>query len=254
MITSSVTSSRATITEFRSIELSRSKKPPKCSTPASYSDGAQPGEDDRQQRCRLELMVRCGIEITAVYRRAHSAREISPLTSTPEGCQSGRMGQSRKLLRSSGPPWVRIPRLPPVRPRASMEIHEKPAEQVSRESRSMGARRRFRCVRHKEPMRVALRVANVAEDTTRQARPRCCGRVVLGPQQSTQRPGRSVLRSNSESLGRTVARRPVARYGESSGWLRRPDQHCTGDQRNFVLEPSHKACLPESEPGRRPRC
>ena len=56
------------------------------------------------------------------------------------------MGQSRKLLRSSGPPWVRIPRLPPVRPRASMEIHEKPAEQGKRESASMGARRRFRCV------------------------------------------------------------------------------------------------------------
>ena len=43
------------------------------------------------------------------------------------------MGQSRKLLRSFGPPWVRIPRLPPVRPRASTEIHEKPAEQGKRE-------------------------------------------------------------------------------------------------------------------------
>ena len=37
----------------------------------------------------------------------------SPVASRAEGCQSGRMGQSRKLLRSSGPPWVRIPRLPP---------------------------------------------------------------------------------------------------------------------------------------------
>jgi hypothetical protein len=67
------------------------------------------------------------------------------------------MGQSRKLLRSSGPPWVRIPRLPPVRPRASMEIHEKPAEQGKRESRSMDARRRFRCVTLKWGWRVTRR-------------------------------------------------------------------------------------------------
>ena len=95
---------------------------------------------------QLKQTVRSGAEMSDGYSDADSARELSPLTLTTEGCQSGRMGQSRKLLRSSGPPWVRIPRLPPVRPRASMEIHEKPAEQGTREPGSMDARRRFRCV------------------------------------------------------------------------------------------------------------
>ena len=106
---------------------------------------------------QLEQTVRSGAKMSDGYSDADSARELSPLTLTTEGCQSGRMGQSRKLLRSSGPPWVRIPRLPPVRSRASMEIHAKPAEQVQRDLRSMGARRRFRCVTLTASLTVALK-------------------------------------------------------------------------------------------------
>ena len=51
-----------------------------------------------------------------------------------------RSALSRWYLCSCG-----IPRLPPVRPRACTEIHEKPAEH-GKGSRSVDARRRFRCV------------------------------------------------------------------------------------------------------------
>ena len=116
------------------------------------------------------------------YTRPYSWRgwcDLS-LTSTSEGCQSGRMGQSRKLLRSFGPPWVRIPRLPPVRPRASMVICEHPAEWEKRGSKLMDARRRFRCVTLRATSTGVSRVTNEVrshtESTARGASARRCGR------------------------------------------------------------------------------
>ena len=83
----------------------------------------QPTHRLRRQSCVNDIVEEYLVNLVAPRRRNRPARTTvgcgtSPVASRTEGCQSGRMGQSRKLLRSSGPPWVRIPRLPPPRGRA----------------------------------------------------------------------------------------------------------------------------------------
>ncbi len=70
-----------------------------------------------------------------------------------------------------------------------MEIREKPAEQGKREPRSMGARRRFRCVTLRVTLKGRSRVttwgSSDAEDTTGKASTRRCGRIVRRRRLST---------------------------------------------------------------------
>ena len=137
--------------------------PPKTRSMASFvcalwraASGSRSADRTHTSALEVPECARTGAAPRAPMRRVASRRSLNCygwfVIVSAGGPRSGGLRVTLKSalceLRSALSRWYLcicgIPFLPPVRPRASTEIHEKPAEPGKRESRSVDARRRFR--------------------------------------------------------------------------------------------------------------